>query len=105
MSQRMTTSAVVGVIGLVLWGAAGVAPGAEFRTSVRGKTIVRQADVSDAEAAPPASPTLGRTRCPTGRLFPLRLRPLLRICLNRLINPMVADPRADVIDCDWAGQL
>ena len=87
MSQRMTTSAVVGVIGLVLWGAAGVAPGAEFRTSVRGKTIVRQAAYQAPEAIPQASPTLGGSM-PDAAAVPAATPPFAFDLSESVIDPM-----------------
>jgi hypothetical protein len=95
MSQRMTDSAVVGVIGLLmLWPTAGVAPGAEFRTSARGKTIVRQATYQTPDA----------TALPNAAGVPDAIPPATIDLSESVIDPMLADPQADAVDCDWTGQ-
>jgi hypothetical protein len=95
MSQRMTDSAVVGVIGLLmLWPTAGVAPGAEFRTSARGKSIVRQATYQTPDA----------TALPNAAGVPDAIPPATIDLSESVIDPMLADPQADAVDCDWTGQ-
>jgi hypothetical protein len=88
MLQRKIIWAVGSAIGLACWAAMGSVSGAEYRTSVQGKTVVRRAAYQTADTTSSGSPTLAQP-VPEGATIPHAAAPPVTNLPETVIDPMM----------------
>ena len=103
MATRTIPVVVIGVVGLVVGSVAGLAHGAEFRTSVRGKSLVRQAmyQASDSDAA--TRPVPAATVVQPAAPLPEPRGSAVRDLPETVLDSTWVEPQAEFAGSDWAG--
>ncbi len=105
MSQRIRTAMVAGVIGLIGCGSAVRLPAAEYRTSVRGQPVVRQATYRAPQEPTPENSVLSPD-LPTEEHAPSTPDSNLS-SPQEFAEPMLesfsSGPQADCVDECWGG--
>ncbi|MHB8970858.1 MAG: BBP7 family outer membrane beta-barrel protein [Pirellulaceae bacterium] len=107
MSQRIPSAVVVGAIGLAFWGTGSLLHAAEYRTSVRGQPITRQAAYQVVEAPPEPNPAPTATPHANSNsqsvLSPDSTLPNSTEFSEPYLEPLRTGPRADCVDSNWSG--
>lgn len=103
MATRTILVVMIGVVGLAVGSVAGPAQSAEFRTSVRGKSLVRQAtyQASDSDAATRSDPADAVVQ--PAEPLPEPRRSVVRDLPETVLDSTWLEPQAEVAGSGWAG--